>query len=171
MHARTDRSDAWMNTELEHPADPCGNQRTAATQRAANLLTKEWYWWYYPRQSISSHCQLPLPQAKKVNTTYQDSQASLGIYGQWWATNRSTYCNDFSPLDPQQQAAFSQTTTAQQEHHQQPAQSASSAVSRCHTAAALHLPSISHFQEHCCQNLKVFFRTTWIFQKQLIATR
>ena len=56
---------------LNHPRDSVDNQQLTA---------------HFHTDPIQR--QLSLPQAKKVNTTYQDSQASL-------ATNRMTHCSHF----------------------------------------------------------------------------
>ena len=74
-----------------------------------------------PRQSSSIHHQLPLSQAKKVHTKYQNSLAFLGIYSE----SRTTTLQPFSPSDLHQYAAFP-PTTQHQEPPQQPAQPPSS---------------------------------------------
>ena len=75
-------SDACKPGHPTHSAEPSGNQRTAgAIQRSANFLPSSFDDQQAgPRQSSSMHHQLPLLQAKKVNTTYQDSQASPEIF-------------------------------------------------------------------------------------------
>ena len=107
-------------------AEPSGNQRTAATQRAADFLHICWrpttrafqttYFHTHPDEALQLSC---LCHRWRKSTQHISTLKLL-----WESIVSDELPTDWhtAPPDPQKHAATPATTTIQQEHQQQPAQ-------------------------------------------------
>ena len=97
-----------------------------------------------------------LLQVKKVNTTYLDSQNSLGIYLQGCATNALTYCSCFHHVSCNHKPLLLKSLLHSDSSSHQPSFSLPRSQQRANTSSS---------RTTAVNNLKALLKTTQMFKK------